>query len=103
MSRTHTETAMADKHAEAYGETAMADKMTETSMPMNGPIGDIPDDDLKMEILEIEKDLDLYVPFNMEGMPVETNILTIRAVVVGICLGALVNASNLYLGKLPTK
>lgn len=48
----------------------------------------------------VEPDLDLYIPLKMDGGIVDDhNPLTIRAVVVGICLGCLVNASNLYLGK----
>ncbi|KAI0006361.1 OPT oligopeptide transporter protein-domain-containing protein [Xylariaceae sp. FL0662B] len=47
----------------------------------------------------VEEDLDLYVPLKMEGGVVDDHDpLTIRAVIVGICLGCLVNASNLYLG-----
>ncbi|KAI1430968.1 OPT oligopeptide transporter protein-domain-containing protein [Xylaria sp. CBS 124048] len=46
-----------------------------------------------------EEDLDLYMPLKMDpNLPHEPNPLTVRAVFVGICLGALVNASNLYLG-----
>ncbi|KAK3393913.1 OPT oligopeptide transporter protein-domain-containing protein [Podospora didyma] len=47
---------------------------------------------------EIEEE-DLYLPLKMEAeIPHEENPLTIRAVVVGIILGSLVSASNLYLG-----
>ena len=47
-----------------------------------------------------EEELDLYVPLQLhESVEHEVNPLTIRAVVVGIILGCLVNASNLYLGK----
>ena len=47
-----------------------------------------------------EEELDLYVPFKLhEGIEPEANPLTTRAVIVGIVLGCLVNASNLYLGK----
>ncbi|KAI1378463.1 oligopeptide transporter [Hypoxylon crocopeplum] len=47
----------------------------------------------------IEADLDLYVPLKMEGGVIdEHDPLTIRSVIVGILLGSLVNASNLYLG-----
>lgn len=47
-----------------------------------------------------EEELDLYVPLKMhEGLPHEINPLTARAVIVGILLGCLVNASNLYLGN----
>jgi hypothetical protein len=48
---------------------------------------------------EIEEELDLYVPLVMDPrIPHEPHPLTVRAVVVGILLGGLVNASNLYLG-----
>ncbi|KAL3418201.1 oligopeptide transporter [Phlyctema vagabunda] len=44
-------------------------------------------------------DVDLYKPFPIDpAIPHESHILTFRAVVVGMVLGALVNASNLYLG-----
>lgn len=57
-------------------------------------------DDVKVDEKEIEEELDLYVPLKMDpNIPYEPNPLTIRAVVVGIALGALVNASNLYLGR----
>lgn len=35
----------------------------------------------------------------IKGLPDEGNPLTVRAVVIGICLGSLCNASNVYLGK----
>jgi hypothetical protein len=42
---------------------------------------------------------DLYVPFpEVKGIEHEPNPLTVRAVVIGIILGSLVNASNVYLG-----
>jgi hypothetical protein len=42
-------------------------------------------------------DIDPFVPF--DNLPSEQNgILTIRAVVVGLLCGGLVNASNIYLG-----
>ncbi|KAK8054638.1 Oligopeptide transporter [Apiospora phragmitis] len=42
--------------------------------------------------------VDLYKPLpRLEGVPDEENPLTVRAVVVGIILGSLVNASNVYL------
>lgn len=49
---------------------------------------------------EIESDPFIPLPDD-DSIPEETNsqILTIRAVVVGCVLGALVNASNVYLGK----
>ncbi|KAI0382777.1 oligopeptide transporter [Hypomontagnella monticulosa] len=48
---------------------------------------------------DVEPDLDLYVPLDMDGSIVDQHDpLTIRAVIIGIILGSLVNASNLYLG-----
>lgn len=45
--------------------------------------------------------VDLYQPLpDIEGLPEEGNPLTVRAIVVGILLGSLVNASNIYLGRL---
>jgi hypothetical protein len=45
--------------------------------------------------------VDPYLPFPvMHGLPVEDNPLTLRAIIVGICLGSLVNASNVYLGEI---
>lgn len=42
---------------------------------------------------------DTFVPFPvLKGVPPESNPLTTRAVVTGIILGSLVNASNVYLG-----
>lgn len=56
-------------------------------------------DGINVDIDAVEPDLDLYVPLKMDGGIVDDhNPLTIRAVIVGICLGSLVNASNLYLG-----
>jgi hypothetical protein len=57
-------------------------------------------DDLKVDVKEEPHEEDLYVPLVMAAeIPHEPNPLTIRAVVTGCILGALVNASNLYLGK----
>ncbi|KAI1763045.1 oligopeptide transporter [Hypoxylon sp. FL1150] len=56
-------------------------------------------DAINVDTEVVEPDLDLYVPLKMEnGVVDDRNPLTIRAVLVGICLGCLVNASNLYLG-----
>lgn len=55
---------------------------------------------LKDALLENEDELDLFRPFPLDpSHVVEEHILTIRALVVGIILGGLVNASNLYLGR----
>jgi len=54
---------------------------------------------LKEEIEEGET-LDLFAPFPIDpNHAVEDHILTFRALLTGIVLGSLVNASNLYLGK----
>lgn len=48
---------------------------------------------------ESENITDTFVPFPaLKGVPEEPSPLTTRAVVVGIILGSLVNASNVYLG-----
>ena len=53
---------------------------------------------LKEELLH-EEVLDLYRPFPVNpDIPEEDTILTFRSIFVGCILGALVNASNLYLG-----
>ncbi|SPO05120.1 related to permeases - unknown function [Cephalotrichum gorgonifer] len=57
------------------------------------------DADLKPEEVEDEAVADLYAPLpELKGIRKEENPLTIRAVVVGVVLGSLVNASNVYLG-----
>lgn len=44
--------------------------------------------------------VDLFSPLPpLEGVAEEPKPLTVRALVVGIILGSLVNASNVYLGK----
>ncbi|KAK0745504.1 OPT oligopeptide transporter protein-domain-containing protein [Schizothecium vesticola] len=59
----------------------------------------VQNDDLKSEGTNEEEEEDLYLPLKMDPSIVhEENPLTIRAVAVGCLLGALVNASNLYLG-----
>lgn len=57
--------------------------------------------DEKVEILVQEEEiLDLFTPLPpLEGVLDEPNPLTFRAVIVGIILGSLVNASNVYLGE----
>lgn len=70
-----------EKEAIQLGRTTSADK-----------------DDSKVEVSSVEEP-DLYRPLKLhESVAHEENILTVRAVIVGIILGALVNASNLYLG-----
>lgn len=58
------------------------------------------DVDLKSETdAEDDRITDLFTSFPMpKGIEPEPNPLTVRAVVVGIILGSLVNASNVYLG-----
>lgn len=56
--------------------------------------------DLKEEVdSENEEITDLFSSFPpLKGIEEEPNPLTARAVIVGIILGSLVNASNVYLG-----
>jgi hypothetical protein len=62
------------------------------------PGGDHDQNSLKEELLE-EEVLDLYKPFPInDDIPFEEHILTVRAILTGVILGCLVNASNLYLG-----
>lgn len=58
--------------------------------------------ELKPEEEEKDDDIrDLFVPLPpLKGVPEEQNPLTFRSVAVGVVLGTLVNASNVYLGKL---
>lgn len=47
--------------------------------------------------------LDPFIPFPQDpGVPEEGNILRIRSLVLGSICGALVNASNVYLGTIHT-
>lgn len=75
---------------------------SEANPPVERP-EDQHDRDVKLEVTSGEEELeeeDLYKPLKMdESIAHESNPLTVRAVVVGIILGCLVNASNLYLGK----
>ncbi|KAM7215417.1 OPT oligopeptide transporter domain containing protein [Rhypophila decipiens] len=74
---------------------------SESNPPIERP-EDQPDHDVKLEMHSDEEEVveeDLYKPLVMdESIAHEANPLTVRAVVVGIILGCLVNASNLYLG-----
>lgn len=61
-------------------------------------------EEMESEEMEYEVESDPFVPFPDEpGIADERegDILTVRAVVVGCALGALVNASNIYLGRFP--
>lgn len=59
------------------------------------------EEDVKID-LDSEGDLeitDIFKPLPpLEGVPPEEHPLTFRAVIVGLILGSLVNASNVYLG-----
>ncbi|KAF5516741.1 putative oligopeptide transporter [Colletotrichum siamense] len=56
-------------------------------------------DDLKSELSDGDQITDLFSPFpEVKGIEPEENPFTIRAVLTGIILGSLVNASNVYLG-----
>ncbi|CAI4213354.1 unnamed protein product [Parascedosporium putredinis] len=57
-----------------------------------------PEEDLKQEQEVDESITDLFSPFPSQGSTRGGEPLTVRAVVVGIILGSLVNASNVYLG-----
>lgn len=71
--------------------------------------GDLQPDDAVVKIdhdvvVTEEEEIDLYKPLPpLEGVPEEASPLTFRACFVGICLGTLVNASNVYLGRPPPK
>lgn len=55
--------------------------------------------DIKSTTSENDEITDLFVSFpDVPGMEPEKNPLTVRAVLTGIVLGSLVNASNVYLG-----
>ncbi|KAI1654607.1 oligopeptide transporter [Daldinia decipiens] len=75
----------------------VVDNMEKTSVV--GKEGDEKVNIVDVDVQAIEEDLDLYVPLKMDGsIADEHDPLTARAVIVGIILGSLVNASNLYLG-----
>ena len=80
----------------------------ETKIPQVHGVSELPmyprervdngDGSLKEELEEAEV-LDLYKPFPLDpNIPHEEHILTVRAIVVGLILGSLVNCSNVYLG-----
>jgi hypothetical protein len=92
--------------AEARTETVNDHGVEKTTvhLPAEAAVGNSALDekahDLKVDMHEVEEELDLYRPLKMsETIQYEPHILTFRAIVVGICLGCLVTASNLYLGK----
>lgn len=61
------------------------------------------EDDVKVDINLSDDELvvtDIFKPLPpLEGVPAEPHPLTMRAVLVGVLLGSLVNASNVYLGE----
>ena len=84
------------KHPNVMSEGAFADEPARVE-PTDDEKFD-PNDIRDSEELSEDQIKDLYVPLPMDLGIEETNPLTIRAVIIGCCLGALVNASNLYLG-----
>ena len=66
--------------------------------PLNAEVAaEEADDLLDRDHAKAKSTEDYFQPFN--DLPSEQrNILTVRAIVVGILCGALVNASNIYLG-----
>jgi hypothetical protein len=90
-------------HPHVMGEGAFADRPAIVEPGMTDEKDGLrqSSEEKRDEMGELSEDAisDLYVPLPMDlGLEPETNILTFRAVFVGIILGALVNASNLYLG-----
>ncbi|KXJ97293.1 OPT oligopeptide transporter protein-domain-containing protein [Microdochium bolleyi] len=77
-------------------DTAATDKQASYTEPASHIIPDDPEKPSLEEKFELE---DIYAPLaSLPGIPEEPNPLTFRAVLVGVCLGSLVNASNVYLG-----
>ncbi|KAL0576390.1 hypothetical protein V5O48_005579 [Marasmius crinis-equi] len=59
----------------------------------------IPPSDIEEETMKTFDDHDVSKPFPIDpSAPEETHQLTVRALIVGSCLGAVVGASNVYLG-----
>lgn len=59
----------------------------------------LPDDEKADLVPEVEEAIDVFKPLPpIAGIAEEGDPLTIRAVLVGMILGSLVNASNVYLG-----
>ena len=71
-----------------------------SEMPTDYKEGDVAHETVEIRDEDTTQEVDPFVPFPVEdGQPTEESILTFRAIIVGCCLGALVNASNVYLGK----
>ncbi|KAK6949872.1 hypothetical protein Daesc_008195 [Daldinia eschscholtzii] len=84
--------------ASTEGRSADVAEKTEKK-PVVGKEGDQNIDIVDVDVDAVEEELDLYVPLKMDGSFVDQHDpLTARAVIIGIVLGSLVNASNLYLG-----
>lgn len=95
-------------HIDTAGLEASNEHHYETKVPQIHGVSELPlyprervdngDGSLKEELAEAEV-LDLYKPFPIDpNIPHEEHILTVRALVVGLILGSLVNCSNVYLG-----
>ncbi|KAI1804307.1 oligopeptide transporter [Daldinia bambusicola] len=84
----------------ASTEDRLADVAEKTEKtPVVVKEGDEKIDIVDVDVDAVEEDLDLYAPLKMDGSFVdEHDPLTLRAIIIGIVLGSLVNASNLYLG-----
>jgi hypothetical protein len=96
-------------HPHVMSESAFADEPARVEPDLDTKYDSAEKEDIGIDISrdgsegagELTEDsiTDLYVPLPMDlGLPEEGEILTVRAVFVGVILGALVNASNLYLG-----
>jgi hypothetical protein len=86
----------AEKHTTA--NAAVGGSATEGTESGHVPVT-IHDDDKAELVPEVDEVIDVFKPLPpIEGIAHEPNPLTIRAVVVGMILGSLVNASNVYLG-----
>lgn len=94
-----------DEKVVAPHGTAITQQFAEGIPPLEQPVvADVKDDvkdGLKVDIEEEPQEIDLYSPLPMDpNLPVEYAALSLRAVLTGCILGCLVNASNLYLGRL---
>jgi hypothetical protein len=79
---------------------AELEKTIPTPEAVGVPIRDSIENPEKADVPQEDVIVDLFSPLPpLEGVPEEPMPLTIRALVVGIVLGSLVNASNVYLGK----